>query len=572
MQSELTLISTLAAGLGLGLVLGFIAIRLKIPALVGYLVSGVVLGSFAPETFADAHIAAQFAELGVMLLMFGVGLHFSFGDLLSVRKIAVPGAIAKIIVATGMGFLLGWFWGWGIGGSLVFGLSLSVASTVVLLRQLESLNALTSFEGRISLGWLVVEDLFMVLILVLLPPFAQILSTSGPSIIWFGSEGLLASVSLTFGKILAFIFIMIWGGSRIIPWLLWQVAKTGSRELFTLFVVAAAIVISFGAGMLFNVSFALGAFFAGMVIRKSHLSFRAAADSLPLRDAFSVLFFVSVGMLLNPRIFIEHPIKVLATLFIIIIGKSLASFIIVLLFRYPVLTAISVSASLAQIGEFSFILAGAGLKLGLLNSEAESLILAGAILSIGLNPLIFKSIQPLANWFKGQSAIPRILQRVTDPLSILPASVESKQVTGHIILVGFGRVGKKIAENLSRAGIGYVVADQNREIVERLRAEGNKAVAGNAADPAILIQAHVTRAKALVLALPEPLDVRKIIEIARALNPKIITMVRSHHAEEALYLSEELTAKVFLGEEELANNMSEYLVKKVMGEIPGKAT
>jgi monovalent cation:H+ antiporter-2, CPA2 family len=386
MDHNISLITTIAAGLGLALVLGVIASRLKLPALVGYLLAGVVIGPFTPGFVADAGLAAQLAEIGVMLLMFGVGLHFSLDDLLAVRKIAVPGAVVQMLVATLMGVGLASWWGWDIGQAVVFGISLSVASTVVLLRALESLGIVDSYTGRIAVGWLVVEDLAMVLVLVLLPPLAGYLGGNAAA-----DDGtpVWQTLGRTLLQVAAFVALMLVVGRRLFPWLLWQVARTGSRELFTLCVVAAAVGIAFGSAALFGVSFALGAFFAGMVLRESEFSHRAAEESLPLRDAFAVLFFVSVGMLFNPAVLVEEPLRVLGVVLIILVGKSVAAALLVLALRYPLNTALTVSASLAQIGEFSFILVGLGASLGLMDEAGRSLVLAGALISIALNPLLF---------------------------------------------------------------------------------------------------------------------------------------------------------------------------------------
>jgi CPA2 family monovalent cation:H+ antiporter-2 len=566
MPHSFPLITTIAAALGLALVFGFIAVRLKLPALVGYLLAGIVLGPFTPGFVADSGLTGQLAEIGVMLLMFGVGLHFSLDDLLAVRRIALPGALVQIAAATAMGMGIAALWGWSLGAGLVFGLALSVASTVVLLKALETRGILESFNGHIAIGWLVVEDLAMVLVLVLLPPLAGIL---GGTPVAHGAEGGAAShglaftLALTLGKVALFVALMLVGGRRLFPKLLWQVARTGSRELFTLCVIAAAVGIAYASAELFGVSFALGAFFAGMVLRESELSYRAAQDSLPFQDAFSVLFFVSVGMLFDPKVLLERPLQVVALVAVILIGKSLAAFLLVLAFRYPLNTALTVSASLAQIGEFSFILMGLGASLGLLPPEGASLILAGAIFSIALNPLVFRAIEPAQTWIRGRSERARDLERSDDPLAELPASVASSAVTGHVVIVGYGRVGRRIGEALAERGLLYVVTEQNRELVEALRAAGIPAVAGDASEPAVLIQSHVARARMLVIAIPDTFDVRKMIETARALNPGIETVVRTHSEEEAGLLRQEQAGKVFLGEHELALAMIRHVLDSV---------
>jgi monovalent cation:H+ antiporter-2, CPA2 family len=558
MPHSVSLISTIAAGLGLALVFGFIATRLRVPALVGYLFAGVIIGPFTPGFVADAEIASQLAEIGVMLLMFGVGLHFSLDDLLAVKKIAVPGAIVQMTVATALGMGLAHWWGWNLGGALVFGLSLSVASTVVLLRALESRGILDSFNGRIAVGWLVVEDLAMVLVLVLLPPLGGWLSGKADTDV----NTLVKTLGVTLLQVGGFVALMLVVGRRFFPWVLWQVQRTGSRELFTLCVVAAAVSIAFGATALFGVSFALGAFFAGMVMRESEFSHRAAEESLPLRDAFAVLFFVSVGMLFDPWVLLERPLQVLAVVGIIIVGKSLAAGILVVAFRYPLNTALTVSASLAQIGEFSFILVGLGASLGLLPPEGQSLILAGALISIALNELVFKAVSPLQAWILAKSALARKLESRDDPTAELPVTTEEKYLSKHVVLVGYGRVGRRIGEAMKERGIPFVVAEQNREMVERLRSEGLAAVSGDAAEPDVLVQAHIANARMLVIATPDTLDVRQMVATARALNPSIETVVRTHSEAEAKLLNSEKAGVVFLGEHELALSMTRHVLER----------
>ena len=525
MLHNLPLVTTIATALGMALVLGFLAVRVKIPAIVGYLLAGVLIGPFTPGIEVNTELAAELAEIGIMLLMFGVGLHFSLDDLLKVRRITVPGATLQMAIATALGFGLAASWGWGPGGALVFGLALSVASTVVLLRALEATGSLDSMNGHITVGWVVVQDLAMVLVLVLLPPFAQWLNGTTE----VGAQGdLWQTLGLTLLKVLAFITLMLVVGRRVFPWLLWQVAGTGSRELFTLCVVAAAVSVAFGAAELFGVSFALGAFFAGMMMRESEFAHRAAEESLPLRDAFAVLFFVSVGMLFDPMILIDEPLHVLGVLAIITLGTPIASAVLVIVFRYPLSTALTVAASLGQIGEFSFILAGLGLSLQLLPPQGQSLILAGALISIAINPLMFKAVAPLLRVIRERSALARSLERRSDPLAELPMSTHEKFLSGQVVLVGYGRVGRRIAEALAERGIPYVVAEQNRELVERLRREGTAAVCGDAADPAVLIQAHIARASMLVVATANTFNVRQINATARLLNPSIETVVRTH--------------------------------------------
>jgi len=564
MPHSVSLINTIAAGLGLALVFGFLAVRLRLPALVGYLLAGVIIGPFTPGFVADAGIAAQLAEIGVMLLMFGVGLHFSLDDLLAVRKIALPGALAQIAVATLLGGALALWWGWSWGEALVFGLALSVASTVVLLRALESLGILDSFTGRIAVGWLVVEDLAMVLVLVLMPPLAGALGGTAGDPARAAPDPLWQTLGLTLLQVGGFVALMLVVGRRAFPWILWQVTRTGSRELFTLCVIAAAVSIAFASAALFGVSFALGAFFAGMVMRESEFSHRAAQESLPLRDAFAVLFFVSVGMLFDPSVLLDRPLQVLAVVAVIVLGKSLAACALVLAFRYPLRTALTVSASLAQIGEFSFILAGLGVSLGVLPVEGQSLILAGALISIATNPLWFSLIVPLQKWLHARLPLAAKLESRDHPLAELPTTTEARYLSRQVVLVGYGRVGRRIASELEANDVPYVVAEQNRELVEKLREAGVAAVWGDAADPSVLIQAHIARARVLVVATPDAINARQMMEIARTLNPAIETVIRSHNEDEARLLTQETTATVFLGEQELAQAMARDVVRRAV--------
>jgi CPA2 family monovalent cation:H+ antiporter-2 len=566
MPHNISLITTIAAALGFGLLFGYLATRLRLPALVGYLAAGIIIGPATPGFVADTALAGQLAEIGVMLMMFGVGLHFSLDDLWAVRRVALPGAVLQIAVATALGMALAHFWGWSPGGGLVFGLALSVASTVVLLRALEERGILDSFNGRIAVGWLVVEDLVTVLVLVLLPALAGSLGgthVDSHGVTAMGEANLWTTLAITLGQVAAFIALMLVVGRKLFPWILWQVARTGSRELFTLCVIAAAVGIAYASTHYFGVSFALGAFFAGMVLRESELAHRAAEESLPLRDAFAVLFFVSVGMLFEPSILVEQPLKLLAVVAIVVVGKSVAAFLLVLLLRYPAKTALMVSASLAQIGEFSFILAALGLSLGLMPVEGQSLILAGAIISIALNPVVFRVTKPLERWIGSNGALAAKFERAADPLAELPMSVPQEHLAGQVVLVGYGRVGSRIAASLTERGIPFVVAEQNREVVDQLRKDGVHAVAGNAGEPAVLIQAHIARASMLVIATPDTFHVRTMIETARALNPNIKTVVRTHSDAEAELLRGERAGEIFIGEQELAKGMTEFVLKSL---------
>jgi CPA2 family monovalent cation:H+ antiporter-2 len=554
MPHDVSLIATIAASFGLALIAGLACSRLRIPPIVGYLLVGVAIGPTTPGFVADAQMASQLAEIGVMLLMFGVGLHFSLDDLLAVRRIAVPGAVLQIAVATALGGGLALHWGWSVGAALIFGLALSVASTVVLIRALEARGMMSSINGQIAVGWLIVEDLAMIVVLVLLPPLAGVLSNAqgrmASSEIWF-------ALALTLGKVGLFIALMLVAGKRLFPALLLMVARTGSRELFTLCVVSAAIAVAYGSAKLFDVSFALGAFFAGMMMSESSFAQRAADESLPLRDAFAVLFFVSVGMLFDPVVLLEHPGKVAAVAAIIIVGKTLAAIALVLLFGYPLVSALTVGASLAQIGEFSFILAALGASLKLLPPEGQSLILAGALISISLNSLVFAAIGPVVSWLS------RRFRRGEDTLAVLPMSVPQEVLHGHVVLVGHGRVGRRIAAVLEENEVAYIVVEENRETVEKLRARGKHAVAGDAALPEVLIQAHIANAAMLVIAAPDSAGTPKMIDIARQLNASVEVIIRTHSDDIADALRARNLGTVFMGEHELARAMSQHVLQRM---------
>jgi CPA2 family monovalent cation:H+ antiporter-2 len=549
MHQETGLIALVAVGFGLAFVLGLAAHHLRLPPLVGYLLAGVAVGPFTPGFVGDAALASQLAEIGVILLMFGVGLHFSLDDLLAVRKISLPGAMAQLVAATAMGALLARAWGWPWGQGLVFGLSLSVASTVVLLRVLEQKGMVDTAEGRIAVGWLIVQDLAMVLALVLLPAVAGVLGGT-PAAAGGGSVGL--AVALTLGKVVAFLALMFVVGRRALPWLLGRVAHTGSRELFTLSVLAVAMGVAVGAAGLFGVSFALGAFFAGVVISESDLSYQASADALPFQDAFAVLFFVSVGMLFDPSVLVRRPLQVLAVVSIIMVGKSLAALAVVLAFRYPIRTALVVTAGLAQIGEFSFILAGLGGTLGLLPAEATSLILAGALISITINPLAFAAAAGLERWVRASPRVAGLLERPAGALAELPVGVDEAALREHVVLIGHGRVGAPVARALERQGIPYVVVEQNRGEVEALRARGMPALFGDATRPGILHHARLERARLLVVSAPDAFQARLILDHARKVNPDIDTVVRTHSDQERAHLERRGVGRAVMGERELA--------------------
>ena len=551
MLHEFPLINTLASALGLALILGFLANRLKLPTLVGYILAGILIGPFTPGFVANSKIASELAEVGIMLLMFGVGLHFSLDDLLKVRKIALPGALLQIIAATVMGAFFALSWGWNLSASLIFGLSLSVASTVVLLRAMEKNGLLQTINGQIAVGWLIVEDLIMVLVLVLLPAIANIFSASASLM---PSENLWISLLITVLKITLFIAVMLIAGKKLFPKMLWHIARTGSRELFTLCVIAAAVSIAYGASKLFGVSFALGAFFAGMMMRESEFSHRAAEESLPFREAFAVLFFVSVGMLLKPEIIINSPFKVLTVIGIIIIGKSIAAALLVHFFKYSLKTSLTVSASLAQIGEFSFILAGLGVSLGLLPEEGQSLIVAGALISIALNPIVFKGASYFEQYIERHPKFKSRFIFSNDSLSQLADELHDKDMANHIVLIGYGRVGSYIGDQLKRKNIEFVVIEQNRQLITTLRKNNINSISADAND--LLIQTHIKKANMLVIAIPDNFKARDIIKAARALNSKIKILVRCHNHDEMELMKKETSCDTFLGEEELAKSMT----------------
>ena len=556
MPHDTPLIATIVAGLGLAFVFGTIAQRLKIPPLVGYLLAGVAVGPFTPGYVADQALATELAELGIILLMFGVGLHFSLNELLSVKAIAIPGAIVQIAVATLMGLGLAMLMEWKVSEGLVFGLALSVASTVVLLRALQERRLMETGRGRIAVGWLIVEDLAMVLALVLIPTFANLQTGDankpaiGPLAAYL-DMGIWGVLLLTAVKLALFVALMLIVGRRLIPWILHYIAHTGSRELFRLAVLAIALGVAFGSTKLFDVSLALGAFFAGMMLRELPLSQRAAQELLPLRDAFAVLFFVSVGMLFDPFSVIRDPWPLIATLLVVIIGKSLAAFLIVLVFRHPVATALTISASLAQIGEFSFILAELGFASKLLSKQARDLILAGAILSIMLNPLVFAGV----DWL-----IARLERRnAPSPNRAAAKAIPVTHLTDHTILVGYGRVGNIIGNDLKQKKLPFLVIEASDSTVSKLRESGIEALMGNAAQPEILKAAGLPESRNVVVAIPEAFEAGQIVQQARAANANIRIIARAHSDAEVEHLQGLGADMVIMGEREIARGMIEEL-------------
>jgi CPA2 family monovalent cation:H+ antiporter-2 len=544
-EHQTPLIATIAAGLMLAFIFGLIAHRLRMQPLVGYLLAGIMVGPYTPGFEADPALAAELAEVGVILLMFGVGLHFSLKDLMSVARIAVPGAIGQIAVATAMGAGLAWALGWSHMAGFVFGLSLSVASTVVLIRALQDHHMFETRRGRIAVGWLVVEDLAMVLALVLLPALATVTAGDGVP-----ATRIVFYLLVIVAKVSVFVAIMLLVGRRLIPWLMHYTARTGSRELFRLAVYAIALGVAYGAAQMFGVSFALGAFFAGMVMGESNLSQRATEESLPLRDAFAVLFFVSVGMLLNPMIFVEAPLFVLATVGIIVIGKSAAAYLIVRAFRHTNSTALTVAASLAQIGEFSFILIGLGMELDMVPKQARDLVLAGAIVSIILNPLAFILMERLR---RGQPVLSPLRDVQDEPATTL----QPTRLTGHDVLIGYGRVGSLIGKVLAEQGMKMVVIETNDEGIEKAREDGAEVIMGNAADSTILTAANVARARRLFVTIPEPFEAGQAVQQARAANPTLDILARAHSNAAVDHLNKLGANLVVLGESEIADRMLE---------------
>ncbi|HTE41792.1 MAG TPA: YbaL family putative K(+) efflux transporter [Steroidobacteraceae bacterium] len=555
MQHSTPLIATIAAGFGLAFLLGLVMHKLRLPAILGYLIAGVIIGPYSPGFVADSQLANQLAEIGVILLMFGVGLHFSLSDLMRVRAIAIPGAVAKIVVATAIGAFLGYLWGWHWSAGLVFGLSLSVASTVVLLRALEDHQLIRTQRAQIAIGWLIVEDLAMIVVLVLLPAFAEFhtpSSSGGPD---FGAIAL--TLSITLGKVAIFVALMLLFGRRYLPKLLARAVRIRSRELFTLAVLAIALGIAYGSALLFDVSLALGAFFAGVVLSESELSHKAGEDILPMRDAFAVLFFVSVGMLFDPTILVREPMRVLAVVLVIVIGKSVAAFAIVLIAKHPLRTALLVTAGLAQIGEFSFILIALGVSLQLVPPDAQTLVLAGAIISIAINPLAFHALPGLELWLRSKPKLQAWLDRSSavqnDARSVVPA-----EWSGHVVIVGHGRVGSVIASALHKHEIPYVVVEMDRKIVERLTAEGVRAVVGDIADAAVLTAVGLDRAAMLAFAIPDSLQLRHALETVRAANSALHILARTHSAEDRDFLRTAGVELALMSERELGLQMAHY--------------
>ena len=548
------LIAMLVGGICLAFVFGMIAQKLRLSPLFGYLVAGVVAGPFTPGFVADMGIAQQLSEIGVILIMFGVGLHFSIGDLWSVRKIVIPGALFQVLIATSLGLLLGWLLGWQWGSSLIFGVCLSVASTVVLLRALEERRLLETRRGRIAIGWLIVEDLLMVLVLVMLPPLAGLLGGDSIEARTASSGDVLRALGWTLGKVTVFIVLMLAIGRRVIPWVLERTAGAGSRELFTLAVLAIALGVAYVATAIFSVSFALGAFLAGVMLNESKLSHQAASDSLPMRDAFAVLFFVSVGMLFDPHILIEQPLAILATFLIIVLGNSFCGFIVARVFREPLQTQLTLSVGLAQIGEFSFILAALGVSLGLLSEDARNLILAAALLSIIVNPMFFVLLDRWSARHEAQNRVASEGSLRAEEEDLLPDRALIP-AANHIVLIGYGRVGSRVGPALQQHGTPLVLIDSNRDHCIDARAAGIPCIYGNALSEGVLKDANIGTARALLLAISQALEAGPIIRLARETNPGIAILARAHSDEEVAYLHKVGVDATIMGESEIARSM-----------------
>ena len=561
------LITMLVVGLGLAFVLGAVANRLKLSPLVGYLVAGIGIGPFTPGYVADQAMARQLAEVGVILLMFGSGLHFSLADLLSVRKIAIPGAVGQMTLVTLLGLGVAYAIGWPIGAGIIFGLALSVSSTVVVLRSLQDRHQLQSDQGRMAVGWLVVQDIAMILALILLPAFSGVLGgdeattdmAANGVLGFFKPDTLTEALGLTLAKLAAFFALMILVGRRVIPWILHYIAHTGSRELFRLAVLAMALGVAFGASELFGISFALGAFFAGMILAESQLSQSAAQETLPLRDAFAVLFFVSVGMLFDPTVAVSQPFLVAMTVILIVVGNAAAVFAIARLFGHSVQNAVALGLTLSQIGEFSFILASIGIELELLPESGRDLILAGAMVSILVNPLLFVAAERLLpRWLKTREAGAPGEQAAEAEIPELPQT----NLTGHAVLVGHGRVGSLVAQTLSEMGQPYLVIEERPTIAEQLREAGTEVIVGNAAEPDMLDAANVAGARFLISAIPNPFESGNLIERAREANPALDIIARAHSDAEVDYLSKLGANRIIMGEREIARGISEHILAR----------
>jgi monovalent cation:H+ antiporter-2, CPA2 family len=541
------LIATLVIGIGLAFVFGALAHRLRIAPIVGYLLAGVVVGPFTPGFVADQDLAAQLADVGIILLMFGVGLHFSLTDLISVRRIAIPGALAQMGVVTALGSGVGWLLGFTPGGAIVFGLSLSITSTVVLTRSFQDRHLMETERGHIAIGWVIVQDIITILALVILPPLAGLLGGDVP-LENFNFGSLAAALGVTIGTLAVFVGLLFLVGRRVIPLMLHYTAHTGSRELFRLAVLSVALGVAFLAAELFGVSFALGAFFAGMILKESELAQRAAEESLPFRDAFAVLFFVSVGMLFDPAVVLEHPVPLLLTVIVVLLGSGGTAFLMVRALGRPLPDALVIAAGLAQIGEFAFILSGLGIALDVLPMTARDFILGASILSIFANPLLFV----IADRLRARYAPP------PSPVERVELDLEPTALKDHAVLVGYGRVGQLVGEALTQEGWPLLVIEDATDIVERLRSEGVEVISGNAAEHRVLMAANMRGARLLIVAIPNGFEAGQIVEQARAANPELDIIARAHFDAEVEYLSKFGANVVIMGEREIARSMTDY--------------
>jgi monovalent cation:H+ antiporter-2, CPA2 family len=560
MDHEPVLISTIAIGLTAAFIGGLAARRIGLPPIVGYILAGVAIGPFTPGLVADPAIATELAELGVILLMFGVGIHFKIHDLLAVRSIAIPGALIQTAVAVALGVALGSALGWGLGGGLVLGLALSIASTVVVLRALGDRHEQDTIQGQIAIGWLIVEDLLAVVVLVLLPSIAPILGGGADAA--NASQAAIVGIAIALGKAAIFAILMIVAGARLVPWLMLVVAREGSRELFSLAVLAIALGVAFVSSSVFGISFALGAFLAGAVVGESDMSHQAAADALPLRDAFAVLFFVSAGMLLDPTYLVANPLPVAAVVALIVVAKWLTKVLIVGAAGYPPRVALTVAAGLAQIGEFSFIIGTLGRSLGLLPDAGYQLIVAGALISIGVNPVLFAVIRPLERRLRASPTLTALMERRGGELGRITPD-EQGALRLHAIVCGYGRVGRLLGPAFERRGFRYVVVTQQRDEVDRLRASGVTAIYGDAANPVVLEMAGIAHARLVVVATSDPHETRLIVERVRELNAAVDVVARTHSDTEAAHLRS-LGGKVQAvhGERELAVQMARYAMRR----------
>ncbi|VTS07376.1 cation:proton antiporter [Tuwongella immobilis] len=558
---DVEMIRTLAGGLFAALVMGYLAIRMGLSPIVGYLLAGIIVGPYTPGFTADPQFAREAAEMGVVLLMFGVGMHFHLDELLAVKRIAIPGALFQSLVATGLGAVAGWLFGWGWSAGMVFGLALSVASTVVLTRVLSDSHSLHTPTGHIAIGWLVVEDLFTVVVLVLMPAFFE----TPPA----GTEATPLAIELLWasGKIIALVFIIFVLGGRVVPWLLELVSRTKSRELFTLTVLAVALGFAYLSVHYFEVSMALGAFLAGMIVGRSEYSLRAATDALPMRDAFAVLFFVSVGMLFDPSLLIREPGTILITLAVVLIGKPLAALLIVLLLGHPVKVALGVAIALAQIGEFSFILAALGTELHVLPESAAGTLIAVGILSISLNPILYQLIPRIERILRKQEKLWRLLNaRVRQPdlpgnAATHGSSDDPLSENYRAVVIGYGPVGRTVTRLLQENGIQPTIVEMNVDTVRQLQQDGIAAIYGDANQAATLEQAGVRYAGSLIISASGVGHAQEIVRIARELNPDVRVLARSAYLRELNVLHQAGADQVFAGESEVALALTEAILR-----------